>query len=452
MTLNNKVHSNEANGADGILFVLGAGVDIKLNLPMASNLMTELANFVQGEGKEFNNALRKHVKYMRYSIEKHAGERGEQLGERLLDSHSHLLSELDSALDKSEQDSSRVQTMRSIVQKIRSISDANTLDENQMKDLQDMGGNRDSEPTPDTLFETRGLSFTSGPRQAIRGLFQSALEDTPNLNDREKEALQKVVSVTTNFEELLGEFFTGFFTGNVNNQKRYFYLSWLLWAYICTKAREGEELWTQSFYSTLSELRVSNIVTFNYTDFFDEVTRPVNGHFHGSCNAYIRLDTRDYIDDDENFKKANTLEAMTEFIANMDTSWEKRKVFIPAIVPPLAVKPIICTEYLETWYEASQKIKDAEKIAVIGYSFNQADEHFNDLLRKNSHGKQLLIVNPDIEAVKSEVCNILSFQEENLNETQFNGFCCYRGNNKRLTFVDAKAEDLDKQTLDDLLS
>lgn len=417
---------------------------------MANGFMTELANFVRGEGHQFNRVLRTHVKNMRYSIEKHAGERGEQLGERLLDSDAHLLPKLDSALDKSEQEYSQVQTMKAVVNKIREISRANTLDESQMQDLHIMAGNEKADLAPDKLFETRGLNFTNGPRQAVRKLFQSALETTSELDDEEKKALQQIVSITSNFEELLGEFFAGFFTKNLSNQKKYFYLSWLIWAYVSTRAREGEEFREDSFYKTLSEFNTSNIITFNYTDFFDDHTRPLNGHFHGSCNAYIRLDTREYINGDESFKRANTLEDMTEFVGNMKTDWDTGEVRIPAIVPPLAIKPVLCTEYLERWYEASQKIKDAEKIVVVGYSFNQADEHFNDLLRKYGNGKQLVVVNPDIDFVKSEVCKTLNFREESLNAIQLGGFSCFKGGS--VLFVAAKAEQLDSPKLLELLN
>ena len=85
---------------DKTLFVLGAGVDVALGFPTMNNLLSELARFSAEEGKEIDKAIRQHVKGMRFNLSKRAGEQGEQFGELLISSHSHLIEKVKSALDK----------------------------------------------------------------------------------------------------------------------------------------------------------------------------------------------------------------------------------------------------------------------------------------------------------------------------------------------------------------
>jgi hypothetical protein len=48
---------------------------------------------------------------------------------------------------------------------------------------------------------------------------------------------------------------------------------------------------------------------------------------------------------------------------------------------PLRLKPILSHRYISLWSQASDWVQEAKHIVVVGYSFNNADEHFNDILR-----------------------------------------------------------------------
>ena len=76
-------------------------------------------------------------------------------------------------------------------------------------------------------------------------------------------------------------------------------------------------------------------------------------------------------------RDANTIDRMVDFINGLRVDWtsDPPEVSLPAIVPPLAMKPIICTEYLDRWYECGQTLKKAKTIVIVGYSFGVADEH-----------------------------------------------------------------------------
>jgi len=171
-----------------------------------------------------------------------------------------------------------------------------------------------------------------------------------------------------------------------------------------------------------------NTITFNYTDFFDDRTRPKNGYFHGECKAFIRFRTREYVVNDVELKNATTLERMESFIAGLQVDWKREPplVSLPAIVPPLAMKPIICGEYLDRWYQCGQTIKRAKTIFIAGYSFSVADEHFNDLIRKGNRRAQLIVVDPSLEDVVRRICQIVDQNPAELDSTTIANLECQR--------------------------
>jgi len=434
----------------GTVFVLGAGVDVPFGLPTMTGLVGELARFAAGEGRPIHDALRKHARGMRFSLEKHTGDEGERFAEGLLSTRSHLLAPIQSALDKHPDPNSEViKAVTRVVAGLASINKSNQLDAETVKALAQVGGEEGLGTDADTLLDTRGISLSAAPRQAMRRIFQGMIRDVPGLTEDEKTALGEMVAAVSNFEEMLGDFFSGFFTKSVANQKKYFYLSWLFWAFIRHRAAEGKVNRPSSLYPVLSEItNGDSIITFNYTDFFCDQTRPTDGYFHGDVGSYIRLDTREYLANDDVVKQAETVAAMAAFIQGLDTDFDAQRVHIPGIVPPLAVKPVICTEYLNRWYHCGEKIRDAKNIVIVGYSFNLVDEHFNDLVRKN-HGARIVLVNPQASAVEESICRALAFDRTGLNGVTIEGLRCRKGRN--MTFVSAKAEELTADIITALL-
>ncbi len=297
------------------------------------------------------------------------------------------------------------------------------------------------------------ISFRPKVRQAIKTLFTQVHMEIPTLTDEEREAFEEVIAILSNFEELMGDLFSGYFTKDVTRQKKYFYLAWLLWAFIRQREDAGRGNRGNSFYKTLSESNISgrNIITFNYTDFFCDTTRPKNGYFHGDCRSYLRFAARDYITDVD-VREATTLQRMVAFIERLNANWTQTPadVSLPAIVPPLAMKPVICTEYLDRWYECGQTIKNAKTIFILGYSFGIADEHFNDLIRKGNTEAKLIVVNPDLEPVADRVCQTLNQSKAGLHSTNVEGLECRSVS--RLMFVRAKAEEISSVRLAALLN
>ena len=304
----------------------------------------------------------------------------------------------------------------------------------------------------DTLLDTDHVSFRPKARQFIKTLLNQVKDEIPELTKEERDAFAEVIAILSNFEELLGSLFLGYFTKHTANQKKYFYLSWLFWAYIRHQEDLGRRDRDKSFYKTLSEICSGDgIITFNYTDFFDASTRPQNGYFHGDSKTFIRFHTREYVTDNVQIRDATTLARMLDFIKALRVDWEQNPpvVSLPAFIPPLAMKPIISTEYLERWYICGQKIKAAKTVVILGYSFSVADEHFNDLIRKGNREARLIVIDPYLEGPVSRVCQILSHDKTRLRLKNIAGLECKA--NGRLLFVKAKAEEIDSKKMMALL-
>ena len=440
---------------DKTLFVLGAGVDVALGFPTMNNLLGELARFSTNDGKAIDKAIRQHVKGMRFNLSKRAGEQGEHFGEMLISSHSHLIEKVKSALNKhKDQESLKVKAMRTVVDNLDKIRESNHLDDETCKALGEIAGESEPESGGDYLFNPRGLTLTNAPRQAIRKMFQGALTEIEGLTEEEQQALKEIVSVVSNFEEMLGEFFSGFFTKHLGNQKKYFYLSWLLWAYLQLKQMDAMDKRDGSFYKTLADLNNHNVITFNYTRFFMTEDYSSIAYFHGNCSGYIRFDNREYIDRDDRIENAKSLDDVAKFLSDIgeeiDWNAEPPRLLLPAIVPPLSVKPIICNEYLDLWASAGARIEDADRIIIVGYSFNVADEHFNDLIRKRNNQAPIALIGPDINSAKPLVCRILGLDHTNLTKTPVAGV--NRWKYGRLSLFETKAEDLTAEKLQKLLA
>jgi hypothetical protein len=435
-----------------VIFVLGAGVDRVLGLPLLNTLFRDLSGFASGSGKAINKAIRDHCKSLRFDLQTYSGDEAENLGQKLLGSHQHLLATIQSALEKHpDAANANLVTVRTLMMKLAAIAGENELDEATVTQLSKLAGDADS-GVGDTLLDTDKIAFRPKVRQAIKTLFSQVSTEIPSLTRQEQDAFAEVIAILSNFEDLMGSLFAGYFTKNIPNQKKYFYLAWLLWAYIRHHEEAGRVNLDRSFYKTLSEVgKGAGIITFNYTDFFYGDVRPSNGYFHGDCKAFIRFHKREYVTNNVQARDATTLDRMEAFIDGLHVDWttDPPEVSLPAFVPPLAVKPIICTEYLERWYECGKAIKAAKTIVIVGYSFSVADEHFNDLIRKGNKNANLLVIDPDINAVATRVCETVDYNKNGLIPSNIAGLECRSGG--RLRFVRAKAEEVKSTHLEALL-
>ena len=96
-------------------------------------------------------------------------------------------------------------------------------------------------------------------------------------------------------------------------------------------------------------------------------------------------------------------------------------------------------KFIELWYKTSEWIKTANKIIVIGYSFNYADEHFNDIIRSNRE-KPIYIIGPSAGNLRPKLSKIFGFREDDFTETIFQDKKSYQCHN--IHIIEAKAHEI----------
>lgn len=106
-----------------MIFVLGAGVDRVLGLPLLNTLFKDLSDFTRGPGKAINKAIRNHAKPLPLDLQTYGGDQAENLGQKLLGSHPHLLPKILTVLDKHrDAGNARVNTVKTLMKKLSVIA------------------------------------------------------------------------------------------------------------------------------------------------------------------------------------------------------------------------------------------------------------------------------------------------------------------------------------------
>ena len=428
-----------------VVYVVGAGVDAPLGVPLARDLMSELGRFVREDGKNISRLLRQKLGRFRFGFEKYAADQGENFAERMLADET-LTQKLQSALQNVSTNPSRqIVAVQDLLAGLNSIRKANVLTESTATAIAEIAG-ESQEMADTTIVKTRGLGLNPMPREAIARIFRGTLE-SGNLSAAEKEALSDVVAAMTDFEELLTELFAGFYTSNLSSQRKYLYVSWLLWSYMRWKSFVVQESsnGSASFYDHLSIIGGEDaVVTFNYTD-LNGLPADRTVRFHGDCSSYIHYSRGRLIDNDERVTSSSNISEVEDFIESLDMDVDEQRIYLPAIVPPSAMKPVINRVFIRRWSEAERLLDEADIIIAIGYAFNRIDNHFNDLFRVSSDGKRIAIINPDLDGSRMAVCQLLGIDSETLSPVTIGGIEVW--SSEKLLFVPARSEDIDAQLL-----
>ena len=396
------------------VYILGAGVDRVLGLPLASELLAELGKFSEGEGKEISKVIKDKLgggQRVRFSFDKYKANQGENFAERML-TDPKMAEKLMGILQEKESDSSgEHKAIRRVLEQLVEIRKANQLDEDTAEAIASIAGESTSMADFDML-KFRGVSFNPTPRDAVLKFFRS-LQSVEGLSEDEQKALNDLVASMTDIEDLLTELFAGFYTGNATSTRKYLYVSWLLWTYMWWQARKARQNMAtgNSFYSLLRDIGDDDaVVTFNYTRLGDfPPDRTVE--FHGDCFSYIRYPHGDLIEGDERVTNSSSIEEIKRFLGGLDIDIEEKQIVLPAIVPPSAMKPVIQRKFVNRWIKAEQLMNTSELLVVVGYAFNRVDSYFNELFRESAKGKRVAVVNPDIEGIKKEMDRLLGIQD-----------------------------------------
>lgn len=384
------------------LLITGAGVDFTkgIDFPLASTLLADISSYLKEEGRAVDEVLREMLPGLRFSFNKMISAAVDKIATRETHEQRAMVERVKRAIKNLPEDQVQERKLGELIvrlfNKLAVIAENNNLDDETEKLIREVFPKEADELLDsDSILDIHKLSLSD--------TFKTVLKLTlkMGLGGKYHPIASALGADMLNIETLLIEKFLGFYNEKLSDIKSYLYISWVLWAFLVEKQKQVFDKHSVSglpFYGALPD----NIraITLNYTSFLkrwlgDE--RVV--HFHGDLAEYVRMDTRDLMNI-ENILKCDPQQVIREIIApNVDVKGDdarQHRHVIPALVPPLRLKPILSHKYIELWAKAAQWVEEASHIVVVGYSFNNADEHFNDILRNHSE-KKIDVVAPDAD-------------------------------------------------------
>ncbi len=419
--------------------ICGAGVDKSdgINMPLASELVPHIRDFLKtSEGQPIDKALRNILPHLHFSYDKFIKDAIDKLSNEFRWQVADIVDRINRQLESDEINDTDKKMGRLIVAlltKIQKLQEDVRLDD-ETEALINEVFEGEIPVEDDNIIDLPKLSFTDVFNTVMRRIFERSLDEPSH------PILQYVRGNLMDFERLLMDSFIGFYTNTESQIKNYMYLSWTLWAYLkhC-EAACLKDLPTP-FYCDLPD--DWTMITLNYTSFARKRFGDDRAlYFHGDLSSFVRMRDRQLlpIDNYDGIKIADFIKD----IVGENTHFDKGKspsCVVPSIVPPLKMKPVLSNAFIDIWYRSKDAIAKADKLVVVGYSFNYADEHFNDLIRRHKN-KSILVIDPYAEGVRGNLRNIFSHGADDYVSTQFQGKPCFCKDGLKIT--KAKATEID---------
>lgn len=224
----------------------------------------------------------------------------------------------------------------------------------------------------------------------------------------------------------------------------------MLWCFMKVKEKEIFDRYGDSVseelpvYSKIPE--DWKVITFNYSSFayFFNQNNPL--YFHGNLFKYIDIHNNTEITiGEEEYDKMDIANFLKDQIMpNLSFNDTSLKYTIPMFLPPMKIKPVLSRSYIKIWFESEKVIKDADKIIIIGFSFNHSDEHINGILR-DCKNKNIFIIDAEIEKVITALESIFNYRSEDYTKVRIQGYFAKRYGT--ITLINAKAHEINIQSL-----
>ena len=382
------------------LLITGAGVDrtAGIEFPLATTLLPEIAAFIDGEGKEVDAILRGLIPNLRFTFASMVARAVDTISTRGADSQREMVQRVKDVIENLPSDREHIRRHGELIirlfDKLVVIAQAGELDEKTRNLIKEVfPADADDLMDSDSILDIHKLSLSDTFKAVLKRTLKMGLH-----SDRHEVAAALGADML-NIENLLVEKFLGFYNEDLQSIKNYLYIAWVLWAFLVAKQKAviaAHASGNLPFYGAIP--KNCHAITLNYTSFLEQrLGRDRVIYFHGGLSEYVSMATRELVPI-ENIESLNPADFLKEQAGNIHFEDEKAhcRHVIPALVPPLRLKPILSHRYIESWHNASEWVKRADRIVVVGYSFNNADEHFNDILRQQMHGKTVTIVGPNV--------------------------------------------------------
>lgn len=434
------------------LLITGAGVDRTpgIDFPLAATLLPEVTSFADSEGKSIDAKLRSFLPNLRFTFNSLVTRAIEDIAVREVSAQKQMIERLKHVIDSLDGKNSTMikhgTLLIKLFNKLVAVAQNAELDselENLIRDV--FQKNADEFLGSDSILDITKISLSDTFKAVLKATLRLSLK-------KENHAIADALGAEMlNIENLLIEKFLGFYNNKPSEIKNYIYISWMLWAFLVTSERKVKEEYderTIPFYSKIPKDWFA--ITLNYTSFLKTVLQDDRViYFHGGLAEYVNMTNRQLVDID-GYSQLDLLNFLATCVGPnicvSDDHKEKQKHVIPALVPPLKLKPVLSSNYIEKWHKTSEWVRKAQKIIVVGYSFNTADEHFNDILRKNVGGKEIVIIAPDVdsESAKSNYENLFGFAPTSWTQSAVQGRKKLSNNNVSLIKACAHEVDLSK--------
>lgn len=423
------------------LLVIGAGVEKTkgLDMPLANELVPQIRDFLYKDetGKLVDSKLREVIKGLRFSYDDFINKAVDKLASDFKREVNSILRDIQETVGKENLDSKELNLAKIVIAflgKIQKLQTDVALDDETAELIKTVFN--EVEIGDENIIDLGKLSFSDTFEIVMKKILEISIKE-PN-----HKVLKHVYRNLMDFENLLLKHFIGFYNDNESDVKKYLYISWTLWAFLVWKEKKVYQNNSKiPFYDGIK--KADGVITFNYTSFTGKAFKQCK-YFHGNLKNYIRLDNRGecQIDDYDNIDIVDFLDK--EVKNNID--FEKKIYVIPSIVPPLKLKPVLSNEYIDIWHDSVEWIEKAKKIVVVGYSFNYADEHFNDIIRKHKD-KPIYVIDPCSDNIIKNLKRIYSYRKEDYIQTSIKNKQAYK--NDKLTIIEACATDIN---IDELFS
>ncbi len=434
------------------LLILGAGVDRTqgIDFPLANTLLADVSRYLEGPGKAVDEALRAMLPGLRFSFNSMIARAVDKIATRETHEQKAMVQRVRDAIADlpPEQDAIRKhgELIIRLFEKLATIAEQSYLDADTEALIREVfPKDADDLIDSDSILDIHKLSLSDTFKTVLKRTLKMGLSG-------EHHAVASALGADMlNIETLLVEKFLGFYNEKPSDIKNYLYISWALWAYLVAKQKEVLSAHADAslpFYGALPD--TVRALTLNYTAFLQNQLGAAQViYFHGGLAEYVRMDTRDLLPI-ENILECDPAEFIRETIApNVDVTHEdlrQQRHVIPALVPPLRLKPILSHKYIELWSQASQWVSEAKHIVVVGYSFNNADEHFNDILRCHPD-RRVDIVVPEAcsEYFKNRMEKVFNIPASQFNTVKVNGHTALQA--RKIRLIAAKASEIDVSAL-----
>ena len=384
--------------------IIGAGVDCTtgIDLPPANRLLPEIAQFLEKDGREFERKLRAALPGLRFTFKRFIKSSIDDLSKKDIAELRTLVIKvqqvINTIVDEADPIKKQGKLITLLFERLVTIQQASQLDEEIIELIKEVFGNKaDDVDVTDSVIDFHKVTLSDTFKNVMRMTLQQSLGSDTNA------VADALGGDMLDIEQLLVQKFLGFYNEHDADIKNYLYISWCFWAFLVYRQRKILDTFKGNdvpFYSTIPE--GTKAISLNYTIFLEKKVGEEHAiYFHGDLRKYVRMDTRD-LTTIERFDERDILEILEEeVIPNINlepVEGQDQKHVIPALVPPLRLKPILSRSYIELWHRADYWIGHADKIVLVGYSLSTSDEHFNDILRAH-RGKKFDIVGPGVLSV-----------------------------------------------------